>query len=89
MGRSQGVGTDFLKIPKFSQKMFQGGGGAIYYKNFRKILCTKYLHLPSCGRYKQRIGFFMSTALPISYPTPREGWVTSATMSGNFKQENN
>jgi hypothetical protein len=40
--------------------------------------CSLY---PEDGLNKQRTGFFMSIARPISYPTPRDGCVTSATIT--------
>ena len=47
-----------------------------------------YLHLPESGLNKQRIFFLFSTALPISYPTPKEGCVTSATKASNKRKDN-
>lgn len=41
--------------------------------------------LPDCGLNRQRMVFFKSTALPISYPTPRDGCVTSASTSAKIK----
>lgn len=47
-----------------------------------------YLHLPESGLNKQRILFLFSTALAISYPTPKEGCVTSATKASNTGKNN-
>ena len=55
---------------------------AILYKNLLD------LRLFSCGLYKHRIRLPMATALPSSYPTPREGWVTSATITNERERGN-
>ena len=44
-----------------------------------QVIAHKNIRLPDCGRKRQRVFFFIATALPISYPTPRDGCVTSAT----------
>ncbi len=41
----------------------------------------EYLLLPLDGLNIHRICFPQATAVPISYPTPVEGWVTSATIT--------